>query len=553
MIGHIGVYQDCGADHPEAKLHLEVFSAQDAQAFLTSSRAWAKRLPAREKTWLKLAKGTPVATHRDGYGTNMHPSLSTAERFSDADLLLPKDLLDGLPAEYKIALPATDLGRARHWYRLDGLLNDADNTLLDGWVCEEIGLTPWVSPWSWEGYEVIFDYSSPREKLASFLRAVDRFSGAQLEQYGPMADAGDKGPVQRRLFDIIDRNRDGKMTAEELQAALRVPAHAQSIAQLIVLKESEWFYRPYKWDALDELLGHSGSTPHVNWFAEKERIRQLCWWDEVAEKVGLPGDGKVYHFHPVGLGMSLKYAGFIFTLDTMRKIYPGLTAGRDKDLQEIANELNAHLHFYRLETPLRRAHFFAQIIQETGPDFTVQEDFSYAAKSLIKIFSYFRDNPSKAEEHGYEIRSGKIKANGRSMTQADYEAIANGAYGSRGELGNRGVFSGDGWKYRGRGLKQLTGRYNYRELQAWHHQNSIEWPDDHPDFIESPDLLLTMKYAVRSAAHFWSKNKLYKIADEGSGAETVDRITKIVNKSTDSYTQRRENFLKVWGEVFNAK
>jgi hypothetical protein len=53
---------------------------------------------------------------------------------------------------------------------------------------------------------------------------------------------------------------------------------------------------------LDELLGHSGSTPHVNWLAEKERIKALCWWDEVMEKVGLPEDGKVYHFHPVGVG-----------------------------------------------------------------------------------------------------------------------------------------------------------------------------------------------------------------------------------------------------------
>ena len=77
-----------------------------------------------------------------------------------------------------------------------------------------------------------------------------------------------------RLFDIIDRNRDrdGKMTAEELQAAITLPAHAQSISQLIIHKESEWYHQSQKWDALDELLGHSGSTPHLNWLAEKQRI-----------------------------------------------------------------------------------------------------------------------------------------------------------------------------------------------------------------------------------------------------------------------------------------
>jgi hypothetical protein len=70
---------------------------------------------------------------------------------------------------------------------------------------------------------------------------------------------------------------------------------------LIVNCESEWYHKPGKWDRLDEVLGHSGSTPHLNWLAEKQRIRQMCWWGEVAAGVGLPAHGEVYHFHPVGL------------------------------------------------------------------------------------------------------------------------------------------------------------------------------------------------------------------------------------------------------------
>jgi hypothetical protein len=65
--------------------------------------------------------------------------------------------------------------------------------------------------------------------------------------------------------------------------------------------ETKWRYTPHTWDALDEVLGHSGSTPHLNWLAEKERIKQMSWWGEVATKVGLPADGQVYHLHPVGL------------------------------------------------------------------------------------------------------------------------------------------------------------------------------------------------------------------------------------------------------------
>ena len=301
LIGHIGQYQDSKAEHPEEKLHLEVFSGDDVDTFIEASRAWAQRLPATGKTWLKLAKGTPVVTHQARFNATQPPTLNAAHTPSDADLWVPKSLLDGLPAEKKIVIPATADRKAYNWYRLDGLLHDANSQLLDGWVREEVGVTPWVNPWSWEGYETIYNYDTPRQSLASFLRAVGRFNETELGRHGALAEMSDKGPMKSRLYDIIDRNHDGKMTAEELQAAMCLPAHAQSLSHLIIHYESEWHYKPQKWDALDEVLGHSGSTPHLNWLAEKERIKQISWWNEVAPKVGLPAHGKVYHFHPVGL------------------------------------------------------------------------------------------------------------------------------------------------------------------------------------------------------------------------------------------------------------
>ncbi|WP_223456816.1 hypothetical protein, partial [Pseudomonas sp. GL-RE-19] len=304
LIGHIGQYHECRAEYPEEKLHLEVFSGDDVDIFIEASRAWAQRLPDKDKTWLKLAKGTAVVTHEDNATAARLQMASASSPLSTADLLLPKNVLDALPADRKIQVPASPSHNARTWYRLDGLLHDADNNLLDGWVREEVGVTPWLSPWSWEGYDIIYDYGTPRHALASFFSNIRHFNETQLERYRPMADAEDKGPVKSRLFDIIDRNRDGKMTAEELQAAIRLPAHAQSISQLIIHKESEWYHQPQKWDALDELLGHSGSTPHLNWLAEKQRIKQISWWSEVAEKVGLPSWGKVFHFQPVGLAGS---------------------------------------------------------------------------------------------------------------------------------------------------------------------------------------------------------------------------------------------------------
>ncbi|PIB63029.1 hypothetical protein AOA60_07450, partial [Pseudomonas sp. 2822-17] len=271
LIGHIGEYQDGSAEYPEKKLHLEVFSANHVEPFIESSRAWAQRLPAAGKTWLKFSKGTAVVTHQERFNTTQPPTLSAASIPSDADLLVPKSLIDGLPPDKKIVVSATPDRSACNWYRLDGLFHDANGALLDGWVREEVGVTPWFSPWSWEGYDVVFNYDSPRQTLASFFRAVGRFSQQQLERYSNLADKSDNGRMKNRLYDIIDRDRDGVVTAEELQAAIGLPAHAQSLSQLIIHYESEWRHEPHKWDALDDVVGHSGSTPLLNWVAEKER------------------------------------------------------------------------------------------------------------------------------------------------------------------------------------------------------------------------------------------------------------------------------------------
>ena len=301
LIGHLGQYQDNGADQPEEKLHLETFSGDDVELFIEASRAWAQRLPEKDKTWLKLAKGTPVVAPEGNLTATQLQIASASSPLSAADLLVPKTLLDKLPADHKLQMPASTTRKACTWYRLEGLLHDANNAQLDGWVREEIGVTPWLSPWSWEGYDIIYEYDVPQEFMASFLRAIKQLSEVQLERFGPKADEGDTGPLKTRLYDIIDRNRDGRMTAEELRAAISLPAHAQAISQLIVCCDSEWYYKEGKWDRLDELHGHSGSTPNFNWFAEKRRIKQLSWWNEVAAQVGLPGHGEVYHFHPVGL------------------------------------------------------------------------------------------------------------------------------------------------------------------------------------------------------------------------------------------------------------
>lgn len=471
LIGHIGQYQDCFAELPERKLHLELFCNNSPTSFIDACRAWDKRLSAEHKTWLKFAKGTAVVVHQEDFSIKRHPGVQWKHGLSNADLLVPKSVIDSLPAERKIIIPINKENpgsKARNWYRLDGLFHGADQTLLNGWVCEEVGVTPWLSPWAWEGYDVIYNYDTPREMLASFQRATGGYSEAELERFGPIADSGDKGPIKSRLYDLIDRNRDGKITAVELQAAISLPAHAQSISRLIIESESEWHHTAHQWDELDQLLGHSGSTPHVNWLAEKERLKQLSWWDEAAPSTGLPGDGRVHHFHPVGVaGCFLKVSrkinipGFIVRYEQLHTSFsastPSLTNKSKENLHKLLSSMNTYYESAQKKANLYEVAYMLATVRHETYDYRKAEFFSEEPE--VGSLSYFNKyDPVLA-----------------ATPEARENARKNG-----------NTEEGDGFKYRGRGCVHLTWKKSYKkfsELLSF-------------DFVADPDAAARFEYSV---------------------------------------------------------
>ena len=526
LIGHIGLYQDCAADYPEEKLHLEVFSGDDVETFIEDCRAWAERLPASSKTWLKLAKDTAVVAHQAYFSATQPPSLNAANTPSDADLWVPKSLLDGFPSEKKIQVAAMPGRKACNWYRLEGLLHDADGNLLDGWVCEEVGVTPWVSPWSWDGFEVIFNYDTPRQALASFLRAANRLSAEQIERHGALADMADTGPLKTRLYDLIDRNRDGSMSAEELQSAMALPAHAQSLAQLIIFYESEWRHAPSKWDGLDEILGHNGSTPQLNWVAEKRRINAMSWWDEVAVGVGLPGHGQVYHLHPLGLVGKFYTSKHKITVELLEKItgksggwFTGKGAGRafaemfkvkypqiyNYDKSRFVGELNDALERYGIITPHQQAHFVSQCFHESA-----------AFETTVEFGSGVQYDPGR---HSSAVANGNTKV-------------------------------GDGPKYKGRGLIQLTWKNNYTSYSNYRKV----------DFVVDPEALASNMFnAIDVSCWYWrfsgavtrkydARGDINVLVDHEPG--NVQLVTRAVNGGDNGLHERMkiyEEIRKEWG------
>jgi len=163
-------------------------------------------------------------------------------------------------------------------------------------------------------------------------------------------------------------------------------------------------------------------------------------------------------------------------------------------------------------TPLRLAHFLAQCGHESGGFKLTQENLNYSAKGLLGIFKkYF---PTETLAKAYERQP---------------EKIASKVYASR--MGNGDEASKEGYKFRGRGYIQLTGKSNYAAFDK-----TVE-----EDILASPDLVAT-KYPLLSAAWFWSKNGLNVLADKGATDADVTAITKRVNGGTIGLPDRIRHF-----------
>ena len=166
---------------------------------------------------------------------------------------------------------------------------------------------------------------------------------------------------------------------------------------------------------------------------------------------------------------------------------------------------------FKIDTPLELAHFLAQCGHESGNFKAVSENLNYSADGLKKIFpKYFPGNLNES----YARKP---------------EAIASRVYASR--MGNGNEATKEGFKFRGRGYIQLTGKENYASFDKF-----VE-----DDILANPDLVAT-KYPLLSAAWFFSKNKLNEIASKGADDATVTAVTKRVNGGTIGLADRIKHF-----------
>jgi putative chitinase len=173
------------------------------------------------------------------------------------------------------------------------------------------------------------------------------------------------------------------------------------------------------------------------------------------------------------------------------------------------------MEFYKL-TPVRAAHFFAQTSHETGGFKAFSENLNYSAQGLQGIFGkYF---PGTLEE----------------SYARNPEKIANRVYASR--MGNGDEKSGDGFKFRGRGALQLTGKDNYAAFAKYLNK---------PEIMTNPDLVATT-YSFESAMFFFDKNKLWEICDKGINDAAILALTKRINGGTHGLEDRNQKTKKYY-------
>ena len=180
--------------------------------------------------------------------------------------------------------------------------------------------------------------------------------------------------------------------------------------------------------------------------------------------------------------------------------------------QSVIDQIPDTASKFGITNTLRLAHFLAQCGHESGGFKAVRENLNYSAKGLLGIFRKYFTNVNLAQQ--YERKP---------------EKIANRVYASR--MGNGNEASGDGFKFRGRGYIQLTGKDNYSLFDA-----------TVPESILTDPELVATKYPLASAAFFFKRNNLWAICDRGVSVADVTAVTKRVNGGTIGLPDRIKHF-----------
>jgi putative chitinase len=187
----------------------------------------------------------------------------------------------------------------------------------------------------------------------------------------------------------------------------------------------------------------------------------------------------------------------------------------------VYGEIQSVIDTFAINTAIRLSHFLGQCAHESGNFKFTSENLNYSTKGLIATFPKYFKQPGLAEAYA-----------------RNPERIASRVYADR--MGNGTEGSADGWKFRGRGYIQLTGKSNYTAFDAFVNENILSDPD-----------LVAKKYPLLSAGWFFHKNKLNVISDKGLTEPVMLELTKKINGGTNGL-QDRMKYTTKFGKILGV-
>lgn len=590
VVAHVGQYQWPRKASPippkpnYPMLHLEVFAGADFKDFMNQSRARAKELNDKSKPlleieqgaklvseipapdqqltqaglklvpigdakgsrWVKVqpksvtnvpAKGKQKATQSlKDVGKPMWVESSLANTISTANVSgwqnFPLDVSKaaGPGADFRRVLRRAELNKlgadniaiddkGHHWWNIT--IGSNDGSSRQGWVCEtDHPHVQFRSSWEWPGFELVDNGSvSPSDMFKRHIHTTEQYladeDGTEFMETAAKVNAGE---LITKLEKAIDTNHDGKVSAQELKHALETPWMAEAVSHLVVRNETEWGGGLGKWEELNPLMQKQTEM----WKTELDRLAKLQWWEQIKGVDGFPTDLSPWHFHPIGLiGNFADTDCCAITVELLEKVYEksgdwftGKGGSRTfvqefpekypdiykYDKYKFVSLLNAKLKECGIVGCYHKAHFLAQCFHESA-----------RFETTIEFASGEGYNPG-----------------------VHPDAIKNG-----------NTTLGDGPKYKGKGIIQLTWKNNYAAYSA--HRGI--------DFVANPELIATdMENAIDASCWYWRHKGTLSEKYEAKGdiniivdheKNNVRLITLAVNGGHNGLPERQELFDRI--------